>query len=161
MAVNPNQELVWQGRTQIGDEPGVFADAYFSGLCSELPITVYRIDPANTANVPFKLVLETENLETYPPYPGHSIVVTMLVPDPNPPYQATERVLVTSHFSSVDHNRKEIDVQPGPTSGPFFISVKLRSDTKVNPGFYDDFVWIRLSLISENSQYYASFGFRN
>lgn len=50
MAVNPQQELIWQGRLQLGDQPGVYGDAAYSGITAELPMTVYRVDPADVRN---------------------------------------------------------------------------------------------------------------
>lgn len=159
MAVNPQQELIWQGRTHLGDEPGVYGDAHYSGLCAELPITVFRSDPTSTEDMPFKIVLETENLETFNPFPGHAITVIIYEPDPATPFHSVERVLANDRFTSADNNRKEVTVKVGKTAGPFRISIRLRVDTKVNPGFYDDFVWLRLSLLSEGHKYFASLGF--
>jgi hypothetical protein len=31
MAVNQSQELIWQGHTHIGDEPGTYGNAHYSG----------------------------------------------------------------------------------------------------------------------------------
>ncbi len=159
MAVNPQQELIWQGRTHLGDEPGVYGDSHYSGLCAELPITVFRSDPTSTEDLPFKIVLETENLETFNPFPGHAITVIIYEPDPTQPFHSLERVLANERFTSADNNRKEVTVMVGMGPGPFRLSVRLRIDTTVNPGLYDDFVWLRLSLLSEGFQYFASLGF--
>jgi hypothetical protein len=163
MATNPQQELIWQGRLQLGDEPGVYADAYYSGLCAELPLTVYRLDPQQTEGKPFVLVLETEDLQTYTNYPGHEILVLLYEPDPNQAYHSIETQLASARFIGADNNRKEIEINPGVAPSPFRISVRLRSDTTVNPGLYDDFVWIRLSLKATGADivYYASLGFPN
>ena len=159
MAVNPNQELIWQGRLHLGDEPGVYGDAHYSGLCAELPITVFRLEPTSTEDKPFKLILKTEAVETYQGYPGHKITVMGYEPDPTQQYHSVERLLAQARLNSADNNRKEIQVNPGKDQGPFFISVRLRCDITVNPGLYDDFIWLRLALLAENFEYYASFGF--
>lgn len=159
MAVNPQQELIWQGRTHLGDEPGVYGDAHYSGLCAELPITVFRSDPNNPEDTPFDLILETESLETFDPFPGHAITVITYEPDPTQPFHSVERILANERFTSHDNNRKEVTVSVGTQPGPFNISVRLRIDTTVNPGFYDDFVWLRLSLRAEDFKYFASLGF--
>ena len=161
MAVNPQQELIWQGRIHLGDEPGIYGDAHYSGICAEFPITIYRLEPSQTNNTPFNLVLETEDLNTYNGYPGHAITIIIYEPDPNQQFHSVERVLAQGLFISADNNRKEIEVKPGTATGPFSITIKLRSDTSTNPGLYDDFIWIRLSLISPNYTYYASFGFKS
>ncbi len=161
MAANPQQELIWQGRLHLGDEPGVYGDAHYAGLCAEMPITAYRSNPADTNSVEFRVVLETEALETYPGYAGHCVSVTIYEPDPNQPFHSIERVIAQEQFTGKDNNRKEVVVAIGNTSGPFRLSVRIRCDTTVNPGFYDDFVWIRLSLLSDNFAFYASLGFPN
>jgi len=161
VARNPLAELIWQGRLQLGDEPGVFQDAQYTGLASELPITAYRIDPNITSEHTFRLVLETENLETYTGYPGHKIEVHIYQPDPANPFHFLEQVLVTDYFLGSDNNRKEVLVDVAADAGPFRLSVRLRCDTSVGPGFYDDFVWIRLSLLSPGPDFYASLGFPN
>src|SRR5258706_11897249 len=155
MAVNPQQELIWRGRLHVGDEPGVYGDAHYPGITSELPITVYRLLAMSTDDLPFELVLQTEDLETFQGYPGHLITIIIHEPDPTQQFHSKERVLATARFTSADNNRKAVSIRPGHSTGPFYISVQLRVDTTVNPGFYDDFVWIRLSLLSD--KYYASF----
>ena len=159
MAVNPNQELIWQGRTHIGDEPGVYGDASYSGICAELPITIHRSNPEDGTDAPFTLVLETEGLETFVPFPGHLIEVTIYEPDPITPNHSVERVLATDRFTGGDHNVKNVSVTPGSSHPRFYLSIRLRADTTVTPGFYDDFVWTRLSLVSNQYFYYANFGF--
>ena len=161
MAVNPNQELIWQGRIHLGDEPGIYGDAYYNGICAELPITIYRLEPTQIEDKAFKLILETENVKTYQGYPGHEISVFIYEPDPNQQDHSVERKLASSRLTDADNNRKEIEIQPGTAKSPFWLTVKLRNDTSVNPGLYDDFVWVKLSLLSDDFTYYASFGFIN
>jgi hypothetical protein len=159
MATNPQQELIWQGRIHLGDEPGIFGDAHYSGIGAELPITVYRNDISSHLDLPFTLILDTEGVQTYAGYPGHEIIVTAYEPDPVKPYHSVERILAQVRLVAADNNQKLVPVPSGSGSGPFFITVRLRADTTVNPGFYNDFVFVRLSLVSPD--FYASFGFRN
>jgi hypothetical protein len=70
MAVTPQQELVWQGRLHLGDEPGVYGDAAYCGLAAELPLTVERLNPSDTSQAKFRLLLETEGLETFTGFPA-------------------------------------------------------------------------------------------
>ena len=159
MSVNPQQELVWLGRLHLGDEPGVYGNSSYCGLTAELPLSVYRLDPAQTNVSTFKLVLETEALQTFNGYPGHEITVIIYEPAPSQTLRSIERILVSDRFTGSDNNRKEVEVDIGQLVGPFRISVRLRCDTTVNPGLYDDFVWLKLSLAAQNFAFYASFGF--
>jgi hypothetical protein len=43
--LSPKPELIWQGRIHLGDEAGVFGDAFYSGLTTELPVTMQKTDP--------------------------------------------------------------------------------------------------------------------
>jgi hypothetical protein len=158
MANSSQQEMIWQGRLHLGDEPGVFGDASYAGICAELPITVTRTDPTGPAQE-FKLVLVTDNLETFQGYPGHEITVFMYVPDPNQPFHSIQQVLASARFVGADHNKKEVTINVGSSPSPLRLSVRLRIDTTVNPGVYDDFVWRRLSLKATNFEFFASFGF--
>src|SRR5215510_10187263 len=148
--------MIWQGKLHLGDEPGIYGDAAYPGICAEFPITITRSDPAGQQ---FKLVLKTQDLETFQGYPGHEITVFMYLPDPNQPFHSVQQVVATARFTSADHNTKEVTVNVGSAPGPFRLSVRLRVDTTVNPGLYDDFLWRRLSLKATNFQFFASFGF--
>ncbi|MDR3639546.1 MAG: hypothetical protein P4L84_37440 [Isosphaeraceae bacterium] len=149
--------MIWRGKIHLGDDPGIYGDAQYSGICAELPIRVVRFDPSNTDEAKVSLVLETEGLETFGGYNGHVITVIAYEPDPNQPFHSIERELARAYFTTADKNRKVIDVTPGKGSGPFYLSVRLRSDTTVNPGLYNDFLWKRLSYSSDNV--YVKFGF--
>jgi hypothetical protein len=160
MATDQETELVWQGRLHLGDEPGVYGDACYAGLCAELPLTIFRRDPGGRADLPFTLVIEAQGARTFEGYDGHELVVVMLEPDPEAPERAVERTLICERLRSEDDGRKELTVSTGAEPGPFQISVRARIDTSVAPGLYDDFVWTRLSLLSNAVELYASLGFR-
>lgn len=150
------QEMIWQGRLHIGDEPGIYGDAAFCGLCAELPFTVVRSDPNAQG---FELVLTTSDLGTFQGYPGHEITVLMHLPDPNQELHSIEQVLATERFTGEDSNSKVMTIHVGAAPGPFRLSVRLRVDTTVNPGLYDDFIWCKLSLQGAELEFSADFGF--
>jgi len=150
-------ELIWQGRIHLGDEPGVFGDAFYSGLAMELPVTLQKTDPAgpNTTT----LVVETENAETFTGYPGHLITVTLYEEDQAQPNHFLETVLATERLTSADNNRQEISINLANKPSPIFVSVSIRIDTQVPPGLYDDFVVTKLLNQVQNFTYVASLGF--
>jgi hypothetical protein len=155
LSVQP--ELVWEGRIHLGDEPGVYGDAAYSGLALEFPLTLRKTDPAGPDTT--TLVLRTQDVQTFAGYPGHLITVTAYQPDPSDPTHATEIVLATERLSSADKNRKEVAVNLADIALPAFVSVRVHVDTGVPPGLYDDFVVIRLLNKSANFTFVASFGF--
>jgi hypothetical protein len=155
LSVGP--ELVWEGRIHVGDEPGVYGDAAYCGIALELPLTLRKTDPAGPDTT--TLVLRTQDVQTFAGYPGHLITVTAYQPDPNDPTRATETVLTTERLTSADNNRKEIVARLAGLNSPAFVSVRVRADTTVPPGLYDDFVVTRLLNRSANFTFVASFGF--
>lgn len=105
------------------------------------------------------MILDTEGVETYAGYAGHAIIVTVYEPDPSKPLHSVERILAQDVFTGADHDHKEIVVRVGAALSPIRLSIRLRCDTTVNPGLYDDFVWRRLSLLSPGFEFYGSLGF--
>lgn len=155
--LSPKPQLIWQGRTQLGDEPGVFADAFYSGLATEFPVTLQKTDPA--APDITTLALQTQHVETFPGYPGHLITITLYEKDPNQQFHFIETLLATERLTSADNNHQEITINLGNKTSPMFISVRVRIDTTVTPGLYNDFVVTRLLNKSQNYIFVASLGF--
>jgi hypothetical protein len=85
--------------------------------------------------------------------------VVIYEPDPANPFHFLERVLAHDRFTGGDQNKKELVVDVSTAPGPFRLSVRLRCDTSVGPGLYDDFVWLRLSLLAQDFSFFASLGF--
>jgi hypothetical protein len=155
--LSPQPEQIWQGRIHIGDEPGIFGDAFYSGLATELPITLEKVNPTGPDNT--TLEVRTQNVETFSGYPGHLIRVTLYEEDPNQQFHFIETILATERLTSADNNRQEITINLTGKTSPMFISVSVRIDTEVPPGLYDDFVVTRLLNKSQNFTFVASLGF--
>ena len=155
--LSPKPELIWQGRTHIGDEPGLFGDAFYAGLATEIPITLQKTDPAGPDST--TLVVQTQNVETFSGYPGHLITVTLYEEDPSQAFHFIETPLGTERLTSSDNNRQEIVLDLTGRSSPMFVSVRVRVDTEVPPGLYDDFVVTKLLNKSQNFTFVASLGF--
>ncbi|MEM6721370.1 MAG: hypothetical protein AAF611_18730 [Bacteroidota bacterium] len=154
---NSQSELVWQGNTHMGDEPGIFGNASYSGLSYELPITIGSFDGKDEKQV--KLILESKYVKTFKPYNGHKITVFEYLPDPSPtnPY-AWKQTIIAQDFLKDSNKPKDILFNiKGKTA---YISCRIEIDTTVKPGLYNDFLIKQLSFYSENYYYYASLGFR-
>jgi hypothetical protein len=152
-----NPQLVWQGRIHLGDEPGVFGDASYAGLSVELPLTLTRIDPDGPDVT--TLVLDTEDVQTFPGYPGHLITIIGYAPASTDPDRWQETTLTTAWLTSADNNHKEIAVDLTGHPSPTFLSVRVRIDTEVPSGLYDDFVLTKILNNSPNAVFVASLGF--
>jgi hypothetical protein len=154
---SPEPELVWQGRIHLGDEPGVFGDAAYSGLATEFPITLQKTDPSGPDTT--TLVVHTQNVATFSGYPGHLITATLYAEDPNQQFHFIATTLATERLTSADNNRQELVLNLANKPSPIFVSVGVRIDTEVPPGLYDDFVVVRLVNKSSNFTFVASLGF--
>ncbi len=155
--LSPQPELIWQGRIHLGDEPGLFGDAFYSGLATELPLTLQKTNPSGPDTT--TLVVQTQNVETFSGYPGHLMRVTLYEEDPNQPFHFLQTVLATERLTSGDNNRQEVSINLANKPSPIFIGVRIRIDTEVPPGLYDDFVVTRLLNQSQNFTFVASLGF--
>ncbi|MFI0487515.1 hypothetical protein [Actinomadura sp. 9N215] len=150
-------ELIWDGRIHLGDEPGIYGDTPYPGIALELPVTLEKADPAGADTT--TLILHTRNVETFAPYKGHLITVTAYLPDSTKPNHAKEQVLATARLTSADQNRKELELDLTGLTFPVFVSVRVRVDTQVPPGLYDDFVVTMLQNKAPGFAVVASFGF--
>jgi hypothetical protein len=158
--INPNEEKIWQGLIHIGDEPGVYGAAAFAGLATEFPITIHRTPQAASGSDFVKLILVTEEVKSYAPYLGHDMVAIVYEPDAtNPTHWKVHSRTTTKIASSAAPVSVDVDLST-VTTDPIYVSLLVRSDTEVTPGFYDDFLITRLSLLADQYRYYASFGFR-
>ena len=155
--IGQQSELIWDGRIHLGDEPGTYGDTPYSGIALELPVTLQKADTAGADAT--TLILHTRNVETFAGYLGHLITVTAFLPDPNEPFHAVENVLATERLTSADQNRRELELDLSGLTYPVFVTVRVRVDTEVPAGLYDDFVVTKLHNKSPNFAIVASFGF--
>jgi hypothetical protein len=145
-------ELIWAGRIHLGDEPGVYGNAAYTGLVTEFPITLTKC--SSEAQDDIELILIAEDVQVYDPYPGHQVTVIGFkeIAESDPP-----------HWEEVElgvRRMKEdtIRIRPDNTNGIKFLSVRVRIDTSVAPGLYDEFVLLRVEL--QSTTHYASLGFQ-
>lgn len=152
-------KMIWKGALHIGDEPGIFGDSSYVGLSCELPFTLYRF--TDTGSDQLTLLLETSPLRTFQSYPGHEVTVTAFEPPARPGSHWTERRIGPVHRMKSDApSPMAIDLDLSDVPGKrLFLSLKVRVDTSVPAGLFDDFEVLRLSLIATDHRYYSSFGF--
>jgi hypothetical protein len=150
-------ELIWQGRVQLGDEPGVYGDASYSGLTVDLPLTLRKTDPTGPDTTVLEVV--TEGVETYGAYPGHLVTVVLFEAVPHQPYHFREVALATARLTSADHDRLRVPLDLANRDLPARVSVRVHVDTEVPPGLYDDFVVRELLNKSPDYVFVASLGF--
>jgi len=150
-------ELIWEGRFQLGDEPGVFSDGSFPGLCLDLPFNVEISEPTGSTKVGF--ALEAKNVHVFGTFPGHRVRLFLYRPvDPGNVNGPWKRTVLAEGFM-----KKDLFVLPadlaGLTENPIFVSLRVEVDTSVRAGLYNNFVLRRLSKFANDFKYSTSFGF--
>jgi hypothetical protein len=148
--------IIWQGRVHLGDEPGYYADAFFAGLCFEMPVELIPYSGAYESQGQVRLMLSAEGIRSNQGYPGHTVAV---VP------HLIKRDESGSWYvgSSLADGRLDAD-SDGQLSLlidgmiPRYVVVRVRADVTVAPGLYHETVVSRLALASRT--HYAYSGFR-
>jgi hypothetical protein len=154
---DPAAELIWQGQIHLGDQPGVYGGAEDPGITAELPLTLQQTTDAGPTTT--TLIVNTSDVQTFAGYPGHLITVTLFVPDPAHPFHANPVVLARARLTSADNNEKRVLINLAGRTAPFYLGVRVQVDTDVPGGLLDDFLLTRLSNLSPDFKYVASFGF--
>ncbi|HXI41957.1 MAG TPA: hypothetical protein VNH83_18380 [Bryobacteraceae bacterium] len=151
---NPQDELIWQGRLHLGDEPGVYGDAAYTGLCAEHPITVKPFDAtSNKEDLTFEI--EAEDVQVFTGYSGHAVTVFAYEPDPTAgPNKWRQVTLQTARLTGNSLNIKITSLKRHK-----YVSIQVRVDTTVAAGLYNDFVIVRLAI--KSTTHYAVLGFED
>jgi hypothetical protein len=136
----------------LGDEPGVYADAYYCGLAVQFPVQLFPFLPNINSPANLTFLLEADEVQTFKGYPGHLVEVF-----------AYERLRKRNHWharllKSGRLKKNSIKIQlKGILPSPY-MSVRVSVDTEVPPGLYDELVLRRLSQLSQT--HYGLLGFR-
>lgn len=146
---NVKDELIWKGRLHVGDEPGVYGDAPYVGLCTEYPLIIKPFDSTNK-KTDVTLLLEAEDVAIYAGYSGHPVSLNAYEPGSAGKWKQVS--LGTWLLTA-----KELQMKLADLTGHIYLSLQVRVDTTVPPGLYNDFVLTRLAL--QSTTHYASFGF--
>lgn len=160
--MNSSSTFIWEGRIHIGDEPGIYGNAHYSGLSMEFPLTVKNFNPKTPNGDTIKLEFSTENVTVFAGYSGHLIVVRQYTPDPQPanPYKWKETIIKNSDRIVNGATTTVVDIPVSGSSDPIYLSVAIEIDTDVKPGLYDDFLFIGLKYTTTSQNVYLNFGFK-
>jgi hypothetical protein len=147
----PSEELIWQGRLHLGDQPGVIGDATFVGLAVEFPVTLHAFRPSEPADITFQL--ETNRVAIYSPSTGHKVSVFAFAEDKTTtPSIWARRFLVEGWM-----DQEILELKVTNMKGESYLSVRVEVASELMPGLYEDFIVRRLAL--KSTTHYADFGF--
>ena len=160
--MHPNSTFIWEGRIHIGDEPGIYGNAYYCGISMEYPLTVKNFNPQTPNGDTIQLEFITENVNVFAGYLGHLIVVRQYLPDPQPGnlYKWKETVIKNTDRIVNAATTTVVDIIVSGSVDPIYISVAVEIDTDVKPGLYDDFLFTGLKYRTTTQNVYLNFGFK-
>jgi hypothetical protein len=147
--VSKVSDLVWRGRIQLGDEPGIYSDAQYGGLCLDLPVELFPYDGQNSANL--EITVEASEVKIYQGYKGHPVAVFGLYE--HSPGKWSRKLLAESELGNSGKATLQIK-----GDAPRYICVRVQSNSELPPGLYDEVVVERLTIVSET--HYGYLGFR-
>ncbi len=154
-------EFVWGGKIHLGDEPGIYGDAQYSGLCVEYPITVGTQTIPQSGQV--TITVTCSNVKIFPGYLGHKITIYQLEAiTPGDPLSKWRKVpIIGGTGRIVADGDRDVTFNYAATSRKTnYISVAIEVDTDVAPGLYDDFQVNEISFDSPGFLFFSSFGFK-
>ncbi|EHQ24792.1 hypothetical protein [Mucilaginibacter paludis] len=156
----PQSIFLWEGKVQLGDEPGIYGDAAYSGLSLKFPVTIANINTAAPVDDVITLNIYTNAVNIFGGYPGHKISVFGYSENPKGSYHWKETLLATVQMKD-GATMTSIDVQiTAFQQNSIYISLQIDIDTTVQPGLYDDFIVSKLDYATAKSAVYAKFGFQ-
>ena len=160
--MNANSTFTWEGAIHIGDEPGIYGNAHYSGLSMEFALTIKNFNPSAPQGDVLKLEFLTKNVNIFTGYLGHLIVVRQYTPDPQPgnPFKWKETIIKNSDRILNAATSTVVDIPISGSADPVYISVAIEIDTDVKPGLYDDFLFTGLQYTTSMQNIYVNFGFR-
>lgn len=150
--------FIWEGKVQLGDEPGIYGNAAYSGLAVKFPITLNNIDQTTPKDDVVTLEIATSDVTVYGGYPGHKVTVFGYIENPAGSYHWAETALADIRLTA--GNSISIDVTIPKTRKPTYIALSIEVDTTVAPGYYDDFLVTGIKYHTQQSALYAKFGFQ-
>src|SRR5580693_10073685 len=145
--INPASIFIWEGIIHMGDEPGIYGNAHYSGLSMEFPLTVRNFNHSSPPSDIIKLEIDTEDVNVFLGYLGHLIVIRLYTPDPQPgkPNKWKETIIKNTDRILNGATKTVIDIPVSGSPDPIYISITIQIDTDVKPGLYDDFLFTGLS----------------
>lgn len=149
-------DLLWRGRIQLGDEPGIYSDAQYGGLCLDLPIELlpYSGDPEEEGDL--TIIIEASEVKIYEGFNGHP--VTLFALEEAGAGKWARREVEHGELNNDNGGRAEIPLRGAI---PKYVSLRLEANPQLPPGLYDEMVVNRLSVRSETHYGYLGWRFPN
>jgi len=149
-------ELLWRGRIQLGDEPGIYSDAQYGGLTLDLPVELLAYSGDATTNGEVVLIIEAREVKIYQGYAGHPVTVFALTEGADGKWQ--RQAVAHGELNNDNEGRAELLLR---RPIPRYVSIRVEENSQLPPGLYDEIVVHRLSIRSETHYGYLGWRFPN
>lgn len=149
-------EFIWSGKVHLGDEPGIYGNAQYSGLYVENPITIKTLTLPQSEEV--TITVSAKDVKTYAPYKGHKITIYRLNATKEDPLKWEKKIITTSRTTKSGSINIKFPFE-ALNSKKNYVSIAIEIDTEVAAGLYDDFLITEISFNVPNYKYYVPFGF--
>lgn len=146
-------DLVWRGRIQLGDEPGIYSDSQYGGLCLELPIEFLPYPNVDPDVGGLTVEIEAQEVKIYEGFKGHPVTLFAVEVDDNGKW--VRRWLGSGELNNENEGHAEITLNG---EVPHYAVIRVESNSELPPGLYDEIVVCRLSI--KSTAYYGYLGFR-
>jgi hypothetical protein len=149
------EDLLWRGRIQLGDEPGIYGDVQYAGFCIEFPIELHSFNSNSSGNV--KFIVEAKEVKVYEGYSGHQVTVFSYKRDTINKNKWNKYEVIKKRLTNKNKGRLEL-----PISGiiPLYTSLRIEVDSELPPGLIDEFIVHRIAISSKTHYGYLGFRFK-
>jgi len=148
--LNEDTDLLWRGRIQLGDEPGIYSDAQYAGLCLEFPVELLPYSGAFTTTGELTIIIEADEVQIYGGYEGHPVTVFGLF--------ATGATWQRREIASGRLRSEHLELALR-SEIPRYVTVRIEINSQLPPGLYDEIIVNRLSVRSATHFGYLGFRF--
>jgi hypothetical protein len=126
--ISQKSEFIWHGALHLGDEPGIYGNASYVGLCTELPVTIRAFPKEDGSEGPHgqvTFVVYTKQVTVYQGYPGHKL--TAFLYDPGSQFHWNRREVATAKITDTK-TEVTIDLAQEKATQPAYLSLRIEVD---------------------------------
>jgi len=147
------RDLLWRGKLQLGDEPGIYGDAQYGGLSMEVPVELFPYSGQFQSEGLVQIGVRARDVKVYEGFPGHPVVLFGF-------FQAdgkmwTKKQLAATRLTT-DTQGTAILTLKGPI--PRYVSLQVSTDISIQPGLFDEMIVEEIWL--DSVTHYGFLGFR-
>jgi hypothetical protein len=154
-AAHKVRDLLWRGRLQMGDEPGIYGAAHYAGISVEFPIELFPYSGQFESQGTIQVGLRASDVKVYEGFAGHPVVLFGFSPDDESQKTWSKTHLTMDRLTAENSGTVLLTLEG---SIPRYVSLQVSTDIAIHPGLYDEMVIEELWL--DSVTHYGFLGFR-